>query len=342
MENYIGLDAHSKSCTFVVVNVHGREVAAKRVKTSEGELVAFVRSVRGEKYLTYEESNLSKWLFALFEGEVDEQVVCNPLYITKRKGAKGDYGDSLHLAQQLRGGLPTPVIHENHFLFELRVLVSAYQALVDDLAKLKCRYKALFRSQAQITLGTTIYRDPSRPKGLKTEIDCFVAEEYFSRIRQLEEVKSGYQKQFTKYARDVAEIRYLRTIPGIAAVRACIIAALVATPKRFKNKHKFWAYCELVRKDFVSDGECYTKKTVPANRFLKHTFMCAAQRCLDYNSDIRGVYQNMLEKGLTHKAARKNIARMLAAIVLAVMRKKEPYDPSIWKRKYFSKAVSEK
>ena len=42
--NYIGLDAHSKSCTF-------------------------------------EESNLSHWLHGLFEGEVDEQVVCNPLYV---------------------------------------------------------------------------------------------------------------------------------------------------------------------------------------------------------------------------------------------------------------------
>jgi hypothetical protein len=65
MQNYIGLDAHSKTCTFVVLDVLGRQKGFKHIKTGEAEIRQFVESVRGSKALVFEEGNLSKWLYAI-------------------------------------------------------------------------------------------------------------------------------------------------------------------------------------------------------------------------------------------------------------------------------------
>lgn len=38
MQNYIGLDAHSKTCTFVVINKTGRQTGFQHIKTGESEI----------------------------------------------------------------------------------------------------------------------------------------------------------------------------------------------------------------------------------------------------------------------------------------------------------------
>lgn len=331
MTHYIGLDAHSKSCTFVVLDQSGKEVTSQRLPTGEKALLGFVRSLRGEKKLTFEESNLSQWLHGLFDEEVDEQIVCNPTYVVKRKGPKSDYLDAAHLAHQLRGNFLTPVVHENTFLFELRAVVSAYQSLVDDLARTKKRLKALCRSRAKFVQGTKVYRDEELVDKFSTETDRFVVQEFLDRIAFLAKTKAEYHKKFESLLRKTPEIRVLRSIPGIGPVRACVIAARVGTPHRFPTKYKFWSYCELVRHAFVSDGETYGRRTIRANRELKSVFLGAAQKAIDKNVVIQEVYARMIHEGKTHHAAKKNIARKLAAISLALMKTKASYNPKVWK-----------
>src|ERR1700692_4405274 len=115
MEHYIGMDAHSKTCTFVVLNGKGQETKTQRINTSESEILKFLGSLKGKKHLTFEECQLSRWLHVLIKDEVDELIVCNRCFIAKRKGTKNDYQDALHLAQQLRGNFLTPVFHEDSF-----------------------------------------------------------------------------------------------------------------------------------------------------------------------------------------------------------------------------------
>ena len=143
MANYIGMDVHSKTCMFVVVNSSGKEIATTRVNTSETEIVKFIRALRGKKTLTFEESQMSRWLHVIVKDEVDELLVCNPCFIPKRNGPKNDYQDALHLVQQLRGGFLTPVFHEDSFLYDLRKVVASYENIVRDRISAKCRYKAL-------------------------------------------------------------------------------------------------------------------------------------------------------------------------------------------------------
>ena len=326
MKNYIGLDAHSKTCTFVVVDETGRETAVQRVKTGEAEILNFVRSVKGSKALVFEESHLSKWLYTILKPEVDELVVCNPAFVHKRSGPKDDYYDTLHLAQQLRGNFLTPVFHEDNFFSELRNVVSAYEDLVTDSVRLKNRYKALFRCMAIDTDGKSIYSDDERIKELRTETDQFVARGLFDQLQVFQDHRSEYIKRFQGYEKKYPSISALSSIPGIGEVRACIIAAIVCSPQRFENKFKFWAYCMLVQYDLQSDGVSYGKKKVRGNRALKNVFMGAAQSVIN-NDDgcLRKYYDGLREKDISHNIAKKNLARRIAAISLSVMRRNKRF-----------------
>ncbi len=77
MANYIGMDAHSKTCMFVVVNSSGQEIKTARVNTSEPEIIRFLGSLRGKKYLTFEECHMSRWLHVVTKDEVDERTIAN-------------------------------------------------------------------------------------------------------------------------------------------------------------------------------------------------------------------------------------------------------------------------
>jgi transposase len=325
MKNYIGMDVHSKTCTFVVVNAQGKEVASQRVQTTESQILKFVRSIKGTKALTFEESNLSKWLHPLLQNEVDKLVVCNPSFVTRRTGAKNDYLDTSHLAQQLRGDFLTPVFHENNVFSELRSVVSAYEDLVRDTTRAKNRYKALFRSQAHETKGSTIYSNADRILELKSEADRFVAQALFSQIQSAVEAKKSYLDRFKKYCDQHGEIKALTSIPGVSSTRATIIAAIVCSPKRFANKYKFWSYCMLVKHDCNSDGKSYGKVSTHGNSSLKNVFMGAAQRALDTDRGLKKRYDQMRAQGVDHWTAKKQIARKIAAIALAVMRTKNEY-----------------
>jgi transposase len=314
MDHYIGMDAHSKTCMFVVLDPQGNEVTAQRINTSEKEILRFVRSIPGTRKLTFEECHMSRWLYPMLKSEVKDLIVCNPTFIVRRSGPKNDYADTLHLAQQLRGGFLSPVFHKDHFYTDLRAMVGAYEDVNRELTKNKNRYKALFRSQALNNLeGTKIYSDSARIAELIKDSDKFVAE------------KDDYIKEFKTYAKKYPEIQALTSIPGISTVRANIIAAIVCSPQRFANKHKFWSYCMLVRQDKQSDGRSYGKVTKHANHHLKNVFMGAAETVMAGDSNLRKYYDQLRSDGVDHKAAKKNVARKIASIALALMRTKQVY-----------------
>ena len=326
MKHFIGVDAHSKTSTFVSVDGKGRQTMVRIVKTSESELLKVVRSLSGKKALVFEESHLSKWLYTLFKSEVDNLVVCDPSYVNRKQGPKDDYPDTLHLAQQLRGNFLRAVFHEDNFFSELRFEVSAYLDLVRDLTRLKNRYKALFRCEAIETDGSRIYSEERRIKELSSQSNQYVATGLFQSLRLFEEHKALYRKRFKEYGEKYPEIGFLSTIPGIAETRASIIAAIVCSPQRFDNKHKFWAYCMLVKYTQRSDDRDYGKKNPRGNRVLKDVFMGAAESVLLKKSDLKEVYDEARAKGVDHRTAKKNLARKIAAIALAVMKRKGPYE----------------
>lgn len=331
MQYYIGLDAHSTTCTFVVVNSKGDTVESVEVETTESELLKVVRSIKGTKKMVLEVSNISKWLFALLKDEVDELIVCDPGDLHTKKGRKTDFLDGERLAKKLSQNDLKVVFHEDSFFYDLRRVVNAYRSLVWDMAALKCRYRAVFRSVGLKSKSGSFYSDFSQLENFDKPTDLQVAQSIFVQLSVLEQEKKNYKEYFEKIIKKEKSIRVLTTIPGISTVRACTIAAAVCSPERFENKYKFWSYSMLVRHKIQSGGKFYGSKKIRARADLKDVFMGAAETVLKHSepSSLRKYYDRLRSKGVEHLSAKKNVARKIASSSLRLMRTGEKFNDNL-------------
>jgi len=325
MKYYIGLDAHSSTSTFAVVNESGECVLRETVKTSEQSLVRVINQIHGERHMTLEESSISQWLFVQLKDKVDRLLICNPTYIAKKQGAKTDFRDALHLAQELRTNHLQPVFHDTSHWMELRTSVSGYLDIVEEIVRFKNRLKALFRTEAIATDENSFYRNQERVKELKNPSAKFVAENLFRQVEYLEKEKEKYKEVFERNRKKYRPIRNLMTIPGISIIRANIIAAIVCQPARFDNKHKFWGYCMLVRHIQESGGRIYGNKRFFGRRELRNIFIGAAENALRLEGQLRDRYEALRAKGVQHKEAKLNLARQIAAIALCLLKNNDKY-----------------
>jgi hypothetical protein len=101
MDKYIGLDAHSASCTVAVVGPSGRHLSSQVLETNGKALVEFLRAVPVTKHLCLEEGNHAAWLHELLAPHVEEIVVA---HVRESRGPKSDQRDAFGLAEMLRIG----------------------------------------------------------------------------------------------------------------------------------------------------------------------------------------------------------------------------------------------
>ena len=326
MKFYIGLDAHCKTSTFAVVDAKGQCVLRETVNTTEKALSHVINKVNGERYLTFEESTISQWLYLQLREKVESLTVCNPVYVAKKPGAKTDFRDALHLAQELRTGHLQAVFHDSSHWSQLRVSVSGYLDIVQEIVRFKNRLKAVFRSEVIGTDETRFYKNKNKARELGNPSAKFVAENLFNQIEFLEAEKLKFRKLFENNRKKYRPIRNLMTIPGISLIRANIIAAIVCQPARFENKHRFWGYCMLVRHIQKSGGRIYGNKRFYGRRELRNVFIGAAESAIRTQTSLRDRYEALKAKGVKHKEAKLNVARQIASISLCLLKNNDKYN----------------
>lgn len=326
MEYYIGLDVHSQSTTAVVVDKNGEQKLRATFPTTEAEIYKFMNKLdEGVKHLTFEECTLSQWFYITLIDKVDHLLVCNPTYVAKKHGAKTDYRDALHLAQELRTRHLKSVYHDESHWIELRVLTNNYLSLVDDIVRAKNRLKAVFRSEVINTSENKFYESKERARELKNTNSQFVAESLYDQIFTLEKLKLEYKEKFKKNLKKYKPIKNLTSVPGIDLIRASIITAVVCQPGRFKNKHQFWGYCMLVRHIQMSGGKIYGNKRFHGRKELRDIFLGAAESALRTDTSLRGYYDKLRERGITHKDAKIALARKIASTCLCLLKNNDTY-----------------
>jgi hypothetical protein len=198
MKYFIGLEVHSKSSTFAVVDQEGHCVLRKEVPTTEKSLESVIEQISGERHLIFAGCRLSQWVCIALRQKVDRLVVCNHVYLAKKQGAKTDFRDALHLAQELRTNHAPPVYHDNSHWIQLRTLVSGYLDIAGEIIRFKNRFKAVFRSEA-ISIDENNFYKSCREKAAQLSNDSskFVANNLFNQIEYLESEKKNIRASFT-------------------------------------------------------------------------------------------------------------------------------------------------
>lgn len=326
MKYFIGLDAHSSTSTFAVLNQDGECILRKTVDTSEKNLWHVIENLNGERILTFEESTISQWLYISLRDKVDRLLVCNPTFVAKKPGAKTDFRDAIHLANELRCGHLREVYHDDSHWVQLRTSVSGYLDIIQEIVRFKNRLKSVFRANGLKTDENDFYKNKDRVKEFKNESARFVSENLFHQVEFLEQEKIKYLEWFKSNQKKYRPIRNLMTIPGISLIRANIATAIICQPARFKNKHQFWGYCMLVRHIQESGGKIYGNKRVHGRRELRDIFIGAAESAMRSDSTLRDYYESLRAKGTSHKDAKVALARKVASLTLNLLKNNDTYN----------------
>ena len=111
-EKYIGMDVHQATISVAVMDCQGKLIMECIVETKAATIVEFVKGLRGDLSVTFEEGTSANWLHDLLKPHVSHLVVCDPRKNALLKdGSKSDRIDARKLAELLRGNQLKPVYH---------------------------------------------------------------------------------------------------------------------------------------------------------------------------------------------------------------------------------------
>lgn len=342
MERYIGADVHSASVTFSVLDAAGKQVRRDVVETNGKALVSYIKQIPGNLHLCIEESEWSQWLYEILSPQVAEMVVYRQQW---RPGPKSDAIDAHGLAEKHRTGRITCSIYKDTKRFTaLREAARIYTMITRDVARVKNRMKSFYRSRGISCSGKVVYKLGQRaklarslPVPMRRSVELLGSE-----LDHLEELKELAEATMLKESHRHRISRVLETAPGLGPVRVAQMLPIVVTPCRFRTKRQFWSYSGFgivtrTSADWIRENGRWVKARVAQtrglsfshNHKLKAIFKGAATTVVSRSgpSPLREHYDRLLENGTKPNLAKLTIARQIAAIVLAMWKKGEKYDP---------------
>ena len=340
MTRYIGLDAHSSSCTFGVISERGKRVKHQTVETNGNVLIEFVKTVPKPRYLCAEEGTQSQWLYDLLLRHVEQMLVVQP---KKTKGNKDDIRDAYKLAEDMRIGAATPIFKEQGQYKRLKSLTHTYSMVKSDTVRIQNRIKAIYRSCGISTSDSNVYTSGQRQKWLDKVVQEYRAssEILYSQYDSVRELKQQAKDLVLEELKRHAISKVLKSCCGMGDVRVAQLMSVVVTPYRFRTKRQLWKYSGLgvvMRSssdwEKTQNGWKYIEKAKTRglnhnfNRTLKEVFKGAATTVIaKRQSPMYDDYVRLLEQGSKPPIAKLTIARKIAATVLVMWKNQEAYDP---------------
>ena len=342
MERYIGADVHARSCTFAVLSAAGKRIRRDVVETNGEALVNYLKLLSGNLHLCIEEGEWSQWLVEILSPHVAEFVVFQAQW---QPGSKNDAIDAMGLAEKIRTGIAARWIYKDPKNFTaLREHVRAYTMVTRDVARTKNRLKSFLRGRGVSCPGEKVYSVKGRAEMISQvpEATGAAVKMLGQELDHLLDLKKDCEKRMVRESRRHPMARILETAPGLGPVRVAQLLPTVITPKRFRTKRQFWAYCGfavVVRSssDWLQQDGRWIRGRVNQtrglngnyNRMLKAIFKGAATTVIAHTKSSlqHDAYERLLANGTKPNLAKVTIARKIAAIVLAMWKREERYQP---------------
>lgn len=342
MERYIGLDVHAQTCAMVVLGPSGRRLKDEIVETNARSLIEAMRRVSGSRHVCMEEGAQSAWLYEILTPHVDELAVVVPS--RKNNSSKGDLQDAFNRADELRRGVIEKTVYKPPVSFApLRAALQLHTVLAQDSTRIKNRLKAIFRSRG-VLVDDSIYHPDSRrcaqliaqlPPVFRPNVEALRAQ-----LAALKKLQTPAEARLIAEARKHRAYEWIKSAPGIGPIRAATILAVVVTPHRFRTARQFWSYSGLALNTSATgewgfENGRRIRRQMPLPRglrqghpLLKACFKGAVITIISMTHEpLRDHYGRLVAHGHRESLARLTLARKLEAIVLALWKNEEVYDP---------------
>lgn len=343
---YVAIDGHSASCVFCARrrSASYKVVFERTVPTEIEAIRATMFELGPDCVVTFEEGEMSNWLYHVLKGLAAKIVVCNPR--ENRSGSsmpKSDKIDAGNLSLWLaKGLLEKPVYKEQHGTERLWNLVRSYTTMVADCTRAKNRYKSLLRSQAIRTKGQQVYGKARREQLLASLGEHGARERAERLLAQIDAMTTLVRMAKRDMTAELAKhpaTKCLLTIPGYGPVRTAQVIVAIKTPWRFRRDRQLWSYggLQVVRR---GSGEVEYRNGVACKRVratrtyglnrnhnhqLKEAFKGAAATAIR-NGSLAPIYAALVARGLKPEIALVSVARKIATLTLTLWKRGECFD----------------
>ena len=256
---YVGLDVHSRSWTYVVLDEGGNKL---RTRSGRGRWTKLLRELKEIKHpfaICFEASTGYGWLYDRLAKMARRVVVAHPgrlrlIFATKRKN---DRIDANKLAMLLKLDAVPMAYVPGLEVRAWRRFIEHRHAMVAERTRVKNRIRALLRSQhAQAPKGLWSRRGLAWLGALEfaDEMDAVQRDLLMNELESLEERIARAEAMLNKVGREDAGVQLLMTIPGVGPRTAEAVMAYVADPARFARSSQMASYFGLVPSQHQSGG----------------------------------------------------------------------------------------
>ena len=321
-DHYIAIDWAAINMAIARMTKKSNKITVRDVPSDVAELQIYLKNLKGTKVLAIEETTTSQWLYTELKEYVDKLFICDPYRNSLlSEGPKTDKIDASKLVQLLKAGLMKEVYHSTKQFIYLRKLVSSYEDLVKAGVRLKNQRYSMLRVCGKTGYEKTDFKLTSRD-------EQYVLKSLDRQIKNYEQEKKEYTKEFARLAKKHPEIRHQKSIPGIGLINAVKIVARVVTPWRFANKGHYLSYSGLIKHEKISGGRSYGKKQPRYCRMMKSVYKSGVLAAIRGNNPVNNYYEYLItDKNYPAYNARNKACRQLAIISFGVFKSGKKYKP---------------
>ncbi len=332
MTLYCGIDLHSNNSYVAVSDEQDKPVYERRLPNDLERIVVALAPYREELAGVVVESTYNwYWLVDGLKAAGHSPRLANTVAIKQYEGLKhgDDPSDARFLAHLLRLG----ILPEGH------ICPRAERALRDLLRKRQQMVRQsvmhLLSLQGQISRYTGRRLSGNEIKQLEAEqiaelIDlpeaALAAQMNWLMRRALGDAGESLAQAAMKQVGHKAELKWLRSVPGIGEVLGMTILLETGDIRRFPAAGNYASYARCVKSERLSNGKRKgSGNRKNGNKYLGWAFMEAAHFAIRWSPKIRAYYQRKQAKAHP-MVALKAVANKLARACYHVLSRQEAFD----------------
>ncbi|WP_137113925.1 IS110 family transposase [Mesorhizobium sp. GR13] len=331
---HIGVDYHKSYSHLVVQDSAGKTLRSGRVKNDRQSLGSFLERYRENSHAVVEATRNWMVMYDWLDDICDDVVLAHPLKVKAIADAKikTDKIDATVLAHLLRADLVPEAWAPRETARELRIALRERMFYVRLRTMVKNRIVTVFDRYPEQTAQLKKLGDLFGKAGRQqlaavsvSEIDRIQIDRGLEFIGDINNRIKQSEATIRAMTKTNANVKLLKTIPGIGEFFARLIDAEIDDIARFRSAKRLAAYAGLVPSTYSSGGKTYHGKIIKqGNKWLRWAFVEAVAPAVATDPQLRAQYEHLKFRGANK--ARVAIARKLLTIAFQILRDRRAYE----------------
>jgi transposase len=333
--SFVGVDLHKCTVTLAAVDFDGNKIATITISTNCVDRIQnWIEQLPTPRRMAVEAVGFAEWFIDRYRNSVDRIDIADATELARLRGKrrKTDRNDALDIAVRLaRGDCPLGFIADAE-LMHLRKLGRHWRRLSKTLTRAKHGMKSILNAaniRGPKFDGASAQRWLLANGHLLKEVDRGAFGDLLDVVMLIERQREPLRRNIifaNRSERFAATIAVLQSVPGIAEVWGCIIAAEIGPFERFPNADalEFWA--GLTPDNQTSAGRTQSGKITKAGSATLRWALCQAAVTLCKSDARQEAIRQRLIARVGKRKANVAMGRRLLRTLFAMMRDGTAYE----------------